>query len=266
MGRRGGGVQNTNLLLPRSQSSEVCVCANQIPPLVPHIIFRFRLQWPVFDRLQVSSQTPCFADSVIRAFDRRFNLSRSVQPGEPWQRFLIAVFPVCFEPVFSHCSVQGTQHWQQCVYFRIGFSPCVSHFDDMQQLPFNQSALLWMTFHDPAVVLRQLGSQASIFSEWFLQPGASQSSPRQFHLDDIRSVSQATFQLWLFAEAMFQGRIQVQPKPLSSQNHFHPKPLSSPNNFIQNNFIQNNFIQNNFIQNQFHPKNDFDERTTANKS
>ena len=42
------------------------------------------------------------------------------------------------------------------------------------------------------------------------------------------------------------------PKPLSSQTcKFHPKPLSS---------------QNNFIQNQFHPKDDFDERTTANKS
>ena len=49
------------------------------------------------------------------------------------------------------------------------------------------------------------------------------------------------------------GRIQVHPKPLSSQTcKFHPKPLSS--------------------QKQFHPKpissqkNDFDERTTANKS
>ena len=33
--------------------SVACECANQIPLLVPHIILRSRLQWPVLDRLQV---------------------------------------------------------------------------------------------------------------------------------------------------------------------------------------------------------------------
>ena len=32
----------------------VCVCANQVPPLVPHVILWLKLQWPVMDRLEAS--------------------------------------------------------------------------------------------------------------------------------------------------------------------------------------------------------------------
>ena len=68
-------------------------------------------------------------------------------------------------------------------------------------------------------------------------------------------------------------RVNFIPKPLSSQYHFHPKTTFIPNQFHpKTTFIPNQFhpkplsSQNNFIQNQFHPNNDFDERTTANKS
>ena len=43
-----------------------------------------------------------------------------------------------------------------------------------------------------------------MFSEMSPQPGASYRSPRQFHLDGIRDMSKALFQLWLVAEAMIQ--------------------------------------------------------------
>ena len=39
-------------LVPRSVSSEVCECANQVPPGVPHVILWLRIQWPVLDRLE----------------------------------------------------------------------------------------------------------------------------------------------------------------------------------------------------------------------
>ena len=36
-----------------SVSSEVCGCGNQVPPLIPHVILRLRLQWPALGRLEV---------------------------------------------------------------------------------------------------------------------------------------------------------------------------------------------------------------------
>ena len=50
----------------------------------------------------------------------------------------------------------------------------------------------------------KIGSEASIFPETSQQPGASYNSPREFHLDGIKDVSKPLFQLWLFAEAMFE--------------------------------------------------------------
>ena len=50
----------------------------------------------------------------------------------------------------------------------------------------------------------EVGSEASIFSETGQQPSANHNSPRQPHLDGIRDVSKALFELWLLTEAIFQ--------------------------------------------------------------
>ena len=52
--------------------------------------------------------------------------------GDPWHSFLFVVFPVGFDHDFTHFSVQGTRPPR--VYFRVGFSPCVSHLDDIRDV------------------------------------------------------------------------------------------------------------------------------------
>ena len=67
---------------PRSVSSEVCECANQVPPLVPHINLRL-----ILGRLEVFWPLTLLRRLCSLCFDRRFHLSRSVNHS--------AQFPYC---------------------------------------------------------------------------------------------------------------------------------------------------------------------------
>ena len=128
------------------------MCANQVPPLVPHVILWLRLQWPVLDRLEASSgsghfaglsrhfawfQKPAldssllfpirvqvslfsvlrslslFADSVLPAFGRRFNLSRSALP----HRYALSCGLTTNSPMASSLSRRAScldSWWQFC--------------------------------------------------------------------------------------------------------------------------------------------------------
>ena len=117
------------------------MCANQVPPLVPHVILWLRLQWPVLHILEASSDSghfaglsrhfawfqkqaldssllfpirvqvslfsvlrslSLFADSVLPALGRRFNLSRSALPHS-----LRTVVWIDNQPLWHlHCHVE----------------------------------------------------------------------------------------------------------------------------------------------------------------
>ena len=111
---------------------------------------QFRLQWPVLDRLQVllassfSYLGSTLSSSGPFALLRRLCPSCFLPPLQPiskcstWVNFGTVSFLRCFlsvfSPFFTHFSVQGTQHWRPRVYFRVGFSPCASHFDNIRDV------------------------------------------------------------------------------------------------------------------------------------
>ena len=101
------------------------------------------------------AQALCFADSVPRAFDCRFNLSRRVRPG--WND--LAQFPywgaslsVLSTFSLTSASKEHRMSGHACVLLRVGFSPCVSHLDGIRDV---SKALfqLWLSSHVPAMAL-----------------------------------------------------------------------------------------------------------------
>ena len=170
---------------------------------------QFRLQWPVLDRLQVllassfSYLGSTLSSSGPFALLRRLCPSCFLPPLQPiskcstWVNLGTVSFLRCFlsvfSPFFTHFSVQGTQHWRPRVYFRVGFSPCASHFDDIRDM--SKSPVPPCCSNGPSVNRRCCGCRFSRipqpcsscgapsigvsgldFSELFLQPRAQLST------------------------------------------------------------------------------------------
>ena len=166
---------------------------------------QFRLQWPVLDRLQVllassfSYLGSTLSSSGPFALLRRLCPSCFLPPLQPiskcstWVNLGTVSFLRCFlsvfSPFFTHFSVQGTQHWRPRVYFRVGFSPCASHFDNIRDV--SKSPVPPCCSNGPSVNRRCCGCRFSRipqpcsscgapsigvsgldFSELFLQPRA----------------------------------------------------------------------------------------------
>ena len=138
-------------------------------------VFQFGFQLSLLGAL-----TPHFANSVLRAFNREV-----CDLGEPLHSFLIVVFPVSFCPFSLTSACKEHNIWRPRVYFRVGFSPCVSHFDDirdvqkpcstmLQQWPFSQSALLWITFLEDSTTMFKLWCSVN----WGLRPRLFQTLVR----------------------------------------------------------------------------------------
>ena len=78
-------------------------------------------------------QALCFASSVPRAFDRHFNLSRTVRPGVLGLS-LLWCFSVGFQHDFAHFSEQRVSMSGHVLILLRGFLPCVSHYDGIKDV------------------------------------------------------------------------------------------------------------------------------------
>ena len=121
---------------PRSVSSEVRECANQLSPwfLTSSLRLRFWADLRCFglfifhlrsNSFSSSGQALCFADSVLCALTAA---STCLEVGITRHSFLIAVLPYPFSSTFStHFSEQGTQHERPRIFSTGSSSRLVFH-------------------------------------------------------------------------------------------------------------------------------------------